>query len=166
VLSEGPSHVVVPNVTQMSVAQAQRNLEAAGLATGGVQEAYHERVPAGYVASTLPAAGARVVRATAVDMVVSLGPEPAMPTGPTLPPTPTGAGREETLNYVVPADAIEDGEAEVRIEVSDEAGTRTIYEGRHRAGERIPPQKVTITSATTARIFVGGSVRAERQYLP
>ncbi|MCJ7751017.1 MAG: protein kinase, partial [Armatimonadetes bacterium] len=56
VLSEGPSHVLVPNVTQMSIAQAQRNLEAAGLATGGVQEAYDEDVPAGYVASTLPAA--------------------------------------------------------------------------------------------------------------
>jgi len=54
----------------------------------------------------------------------------------------------------------------VRIEVADEQGRRTIYAGRHRAGDRIPPQKVTITSATTARIFVDGKVRAERQYLP
>jgi len=166
VLSEGPSHVFVPNVTQMSVAQAQRNLDAAGLATGGVREAYDEDVPAGYVASTLPAARARVVRGTAVDMVLSLGPEPAMPTGPTGPPPTTGAGREETLNYVVPADAARQGEVEVRVEVADEQGRRTIYEGRHRAGDRIPPQKVTITSATTARIFVDDKVRAERQYLP
>ena len=164
VLSEGPSHVLVPNVTQMSVAQAQLNLEAEGLAAGRVQEAYAEEVPAGYVASTLPAAEARVVRGTAVDMVLSLGPEPAGP--PPLPPTPTGAGREETLNYVVPAEAARQGEVEVRIEVADEQGRRTIYEGLHRAGERIPPQRVTITSATTARIFVDGKVRAERQYLP
>jgi len=167
VLSEGPSHVLVPNVTQMSVAQAQRNLEAAGLATGVVQEAYHDEVPAGYVASTLPAAGAQVVRGTAVDMVLSLGAEPPMPTGPTLPQPPTtGGAREETLNYVVPADAAKQGEVEVRIEVSDEKGSRKIYEGRHRAGERIPPQKVQVTSPTRARIFVDGKLRAERQYLP
>ena len=167
VLSEGPSHVLVPNVTQMSVAQAQRNLEAAGLATGAVREAYYEDSPTGYVASTLPAAGARVVRGTAVDIVLSLGPEPPMPPGATLPPPPTpGGGREETLNYVVPAEGTRQGEVEVRIEVADEQGRRTIYEGQHRAGDRIPPQKVNITSPTTARIFVDGRLRAERQYLP
>ncbi len=166
VLSEGPSHVLVPNVTQMSVAQAQRNLQAAGLATGVVQEDYSDEVPSGYVASTLPAAGARVVRGTAVDMVLSLGPEPAMPPGPPLPPPPGGAGREETLTYVVPAGVGKQGEVEVRIEVADENGRRKIYEGRHRGGERIPPQKIRVTSPTTARIFVDGKLRAERQYLP
>jgi len=65
VLSTGPSHVVVPDVTRMSVTQAQRNLEAAGLVGGTVNEAYHGNVPKDYVASTLPAALTRVVRGTA-----------------------------------------------------------------------------------------------------
>ncbi len=167
VLSEGPSHVLVPNVTQMSLAAAHQQLEEAGLDTGVVKEAYDDEVPAGYVASTLPAAGARVVRGTAVDMVLSLGPEPTAPTGPALPgPSVSIPGREETLNYVVPADIADKDEVEVMIEVADESGTRRIYQGRHRPGDRIPPQRIKVTAPTTARILVDGKLQGTREYLP
>ncbi len=166
VVSEGRSQVVVPDVTQMSVAQAQRNLEAAGLASGVVQEAYSDMVPAGYVASTLPVTGARVVKGTAVDMVVSLGREPEGPVGPTLPPAGGVEGREEKLTYVVPADLNKRGPVEVVVELVDDTGRRKIYTGTHRAGERIPEQKIVVKSATTARILIDGKLLAERQYLP
>jgi len=167
VLSEGPSHVIVPAVTRMSVAQAQRNLQAAGLTGGAVQETYDPGVPRGYVASTLPAAGARAVRGTAVDLVVSLGPKPTEPGGPpaTGPSGPHGA-REETLTYMVPADAGADGEVEVVIEIVDEEGRRKIYQGRHKPGEKIPAQRIEVTAKTKARILVDGKVEAEREYLP
>jgi len=165
VLSEGPSHIVVPNVTQMSAAQAQRNLEAAGLTAGVIQQRYDDEVPAGYVASTLPAAGAHVVQGTTVDIVLSLGAEPVAPVGPPLPQSSSAdGGREETLMYVIPADA--EAEVELKIEIVNDEGKRTIYQGRHAAGERIPPQKIRVTSPTRARIFVDGNLRAERQYLP
>lgn len=167
VLSTGPSHVVVPDVTRMSVTQAQRNLEAAGLVGGTVREAYHENVPKDYVASTLPAALTRVVRGTAVDMVVSLGPEPELALGG---PLPTGGEarreREYTLNFTVPDSESAEGEVEVLVEVVDENGSRKIYQGRHRPGERIPAQTIRVASATTVRILVDGEVRARRQYLP
>lgn len=167
VLSGGPSHVVVPNVTQMSVAQARLNLEAAGLDSGGVQEVYDEEVPGGYVASTLPAAGAEVVRGTAVDMLVSLGPKPSAPGRPVLPSLPGQTeGREETLNYVVPADAEQEGTVQVKVVVVDRQGERTIYEGRHRPGERIPPQRIRVRTLTRARIFVDGELAGEREYVP
>ncbi|MBN1459152.1 MAG: PASTA domain-containing protein, partial [Armatimonadetes bacterium] len=167
VLSQGPSHVTVPVVTQMSLAQARRNLEAAGLEAGTVQEAYDDNVPAGYVAGTLPAAGAHVVRDTAIDIVLSLGPERQTPGGPALPvPPPGDRGREEILNYVVPSDASEEGEVKVTVVLEDEDGQRTIYEGRHQPGARIPSQRIQVKSPTKARIFVEGKLRAERQYLP
>ena len=167
VLSDGTSHIVVPDVTQMSVAQAQRNLEAAGLTSGVVKEDYSATVPAGYVASTLPAAGARVVAETTVDIVLSLGPEPPIPVEPPAPAGGRGeAGRDETLTFVVPADLGKQGTVSVTIELSDDSGRRRIYEGRHRAGERVPPQKIHVSSATTARIYVDGKLQAERQYLP
>lgn len=167
VLSVGPGHVVVPEVTRMSVTQAHRNLEAAGLTGGTVREAYDESVPKDYVASTLPAAGAQVVRDTAVDLVVSLGPELSAPLGPALPTrAEPGQGREHTLNFTVPGDEAAEREREVVIEIVDARGSRRIYEGRHRPGERIPPQKITVVSATTARILVDGEVQARRQYLP
>ncbi len=167
VLSEGPSHVLVPKVTQMSLPAAHQQLEEAGLNIGLVTEAYHDEIPANYVASTLPAAGASVVRGTAVDIVLSLGSEPTAPTGPALPgPSPGTSGREETLNYVVPVDIGDKGEVEVTIEVADERGSRRIYQGRHRPGDRIPSQKIKVTAPTTARIFVDGKLQGTREYLP
>jgi len=168
VLSDGSSHVMVPEVTQMSVAQARHNLEAAGLASGVVREDYHDTVPADYVASTLPAAGASVASGTAVDLVVSLGPPPSMPPGPPLPSRPSPSGeREEVLNYVVPSDPELGEEVEVKVEVVDEQGRRTvIYEGTHRPGESLPPQTIVVSGPKTARILVNGRLRSERQYLP
>jgi serine/threonine-protein kinase len=167
VISEGASAIPVPAVTQMSVAQAQKNLEAAGLTVGDVKEAYSDTIPSGYVAGTLPAAGARVVPGTAVDIVLSLGREPAIPVGPPLPGAgQPDAGREETLNFVVPADPDKRGDVEVMIELSDDTGRTKLYQARHRPGDRIPPQQIHVTERTTARIFINGKLHAERQYLP
>jgi beta-lactam-binding protein with PASTA domain len=167
VVSAGTSAIAVADVTQMSLAQAQKNLEAQGLAIGQLKEAYSESVPPGYVASTLPASGARVVPGTAVDIVLSLGREPPIPVGPPTPPTgQTDTGREETLNFVVPTDPDEHGEVDVTIELFDESGRTKVYQARHRAGERIPTQRIRVTSSTTARIYVNGKLRAERHYLP
>jgi serine/threonine-protein kinase len=167
VLSAGPSHVAVPNVAQMSVPQARLNIEAAGLKSGVLQEAHDEGVPIRYVAGTVPAEGVRLARGTSVDLVVSLGPEPATSAGRTgiVSPAPHGI-REETLTYVVPGDAERGAERMVAVELVDETGSRRIYEGRHKAGERIPPQRIRIVTTITARILIDGRVRAERQYHP
>jgi hypothetical protein len=107
------------------------------------------------------------VAETTVDIVLSLGPEPPIPVEPPAPAGGRGeAGRDETLTFVVPADLGKQGTVSVTIELSDDSGRRRIYEGRHRAGERVPPQKIHVSSATTARIYVDGKLQAERQYLP
>ena len=165
VLSEGPKTVVVPNVTQMSVAQARKNLQAAGLDVGLVQEAYDDRIPAKYVASTLPTPGARVVRGTAVDIVESLGPRPSMPPGPPLPTTPKNVQRQEKLDFMVPSD-VGPGDAKVTVEATDDKGTTTIYEGTHKAGESVPTQTITVRASMTVRVLVNGQVRAEHAYQP
>jgi len=163
VLSEGSKMVVVPNVTQMSVAQARKQLEAAGLEPGLVQEAYDDRVPATYVASSLPSPGARVVRGTAVDLVVSSGPRPVLPPGPPLPSPPKPA-REEKLDFTVPAD-VGSGEVDVTVELVDSSGGRqTVYEGHHRAGDKIPTQTITVRAPVTARVLVNGQLRSEHRY--
>ncbi|MFB3880206.1 MAG: protein kinase [Armatimonadota bacterium] len=167
VVSAGTSAIAVADVSQMSLAQAQKNLEAQGLAIGQVKEEYSDTVPAGYVARTLPSSGAKVVPGTAIDIVLSLGREPAIPVGAQTPPGGrTDSGREETLNFAVPADPAARGQVEVAIEVEDDHGTTQLYRGRHRPGDRVPPQKIRVISPTTARIYVDGRLRAERQYLP
>ncbi len=167
VLSRGPQQVAVPAVTEMSLEQAKRYLEDRGLACGQVRRDYHDRIPAGYIAGTFPPANTRLSPGSKVDIVVSLGPRPPTPEPPPLPEPPEGGtGREETIVYTVPADLPGAGKANVTIEMLDDTGRHIIYQGQHRRGDRLPPQKVTINGPTTVRILLNGEVRWERKYRP
>jgi len=170
VLSAGSDQVVVPDVSEMALSQAELNLRAAGLNVGAVRENYDARAPKGYVRTTLPAPGVKVVKGTAVDVEISLGPKPtevATPPPPT-PPTPaeSGSGRRETITYRVPADEGQGADVKVTIELDDARGRRTIYEGYHQPDEALPPQTFTVTSSTTVRILVNGTLRKELPFQP
>jgi serine/threonine-protein kinase len=67
--------VPAPSLVGMTVEQAQATAQAAGLATAQVGEAFSETVPAGAVASTDPAAGARIAPGDTIALVLSRGPE-------------------------------------------------------------------------------------------
>jgi len=85
-----PGTAVVPNVTGVSLAQAQSQLRAAGLQAGRVSYTYDDRTPAGVVVHQQRAAGAQASANEAVDLVVSQGPPPQQPATPpaqTAPPS-------------------------------------------------------------------------------
>ncbi len=71
-----PDPVAVPDVIGMTEADAVAAIEAADLTVGAVSEAYSDTVPEGHVISQNPAGGAEVLPGSAVDLVVSMGPEP------------------------------------------------------------------------------------------
>lgn len=81
VISLGPAPVMVPDVVGLMQTDAEAAIIAAGLTVGSITEMYND-LPAGTVISQLPFAGTSVAPGTAVDLVVSLGPEP-----PRLPAT-------------------------------------------------------------------------------
>ena len=76
VVSLGPPNVIVPDVVGLAQAVAQTTLTTAGLTVGVLTTANDPVVPAGAVISQLPAAGSSVPAASAVDLVISLGPAP------------------------------------------------------------------------------------------
>jgi len=76
VVSLGVEMVTVPNVVGMSQAAAQSAITAATLTVGNVTTAYSPTVAAGDVISQSPTAGSSVVHDSAVDIVVSDGPQP------------------------------------------------------------------------------------------
>ena len=78
VLSQGPSPVSVPNVTGMTRASAESAITGAGLIAGSVTQYYSLTVPVGNVISQTPAAGTGAAPGTAVDLVVSMGPQTEM----------------------------------------------------------------------------------------
>jgi hypothetical protein len=64
---------IIPNVINMTQANAENALVAAGLVVGAITNSYNDTVPAGKVISQSPAAGMAVAQGTTVDIVISLG---------------------------------------------------------------------------------------------
>jgi len=68
----------VPNVVGLTQAAATTAITSAGLVVGTVTTAPSATVPAGSIISTTPTAGTRVTGASAVNLVVSIGPAPTI----------------------------------------------------------------------------------------
>ena len=75
-LSLGPERYEVPPLRGMSLDDAQQALDDTHLEQGDVAERFNERVHAGVVLSSDPAAGKELKRGATVDLVVSKGPKP------------------------------------------------------------------------------------------
>ena len=76
VLSRGPQPVAVPGVVGQTQASASSAIVGAGLVVGTITQDFSATVPSGTVISQMPAAGASVSPNSAVDLVLSKGPEP------------------------------------------------------------------------------------------
>ena len=64
------------SLAQGGSAQAEGAIKSAGLTVGAVTEAYSDTVKVGDVISQNPAAGSGVAKGSAVDLVISNGPQP------------------------------------------------------------------------------------------
>ncbi|HEY8489089.1 MAG TPA: PASTA domain-containing protein, partial [Thermaerobacter sp.] len=150
-VSQGPESrpVLVPSLFGLTVADARAELEAAGLAAGQVQEEYSP-YPAGTVIGQDPAAAASVEKGTAVNLIVSRGPEPAPPVAETY---------QKTLVIPVPGD----GPHQLRVEVEDQAGRRVVYEQTHQGGERVEVPVTWQGDEARALIYVDGKQVGEQR---
>ena len=69
-----PSNVTVPNLINLTQAEAESAITGAGLTVGTVNEEYHATIPANHVIIQTPSAGTSVAPGSAVNFVVSKGP--------------------------------------------------------------------------------------------
>jgi beta-lactam-binding protein with PASTA domain len=84
----GSGFVVVPDIRGLSEADGIAALATAKLVRGATFSEYSDTVPAGELIQQNPRPGVQVSTGTAVDLVVSLGPEPA------LSPSPSASGAD------------------------------------------------------------------------
>jgi serine/threonine-protein kinase len=75
-ISQGPERYTVPDVHGKSIAAATATLSALPVTLGTQTQVFDNTAPAGTVAGTDPAAGTSVKRDTAVNLLISKGPEP------------------------------------------------------------------------------------------
>ncbi len=79
-VSLGSKNCKIPNIIKMTVAEADTALTEAGLRLGSQTEEYNDSVPVGRIISISGAEiGSRLTRGSAVNVVVSLGPEGGTP---------------------------------------------------------------------------------------
>jgi beta-lactam-binding protein with PASTA domain len=83
----GSGFVVVPDIRGLSEADGITALATAKLVRGATFSEYSDTAPAGELIQQNPRPGVQVSNGTAVDLVVSLGPEPS----PSPSPSPSGA---------------------------------------------------------------------------
>ncbi|MEO5964679.1 MAG: PASTA domain-containing protein, partial [Candidatus Limnocylindrales bacterium] len=88
VVARGAQAVTVPDLRTKTEAEALQLIVTSQLAPGTRAEAFDPFVPAGSVVSTQPGPGIIVAPGTAIDYVVSKGPEPSPTPSPTPEPTP------------------------------------------------------------------------------
>ncbi len=89
--------VTVPDVVGMTQAAAQTAIEDPGLTLGTVAEQFHATIPVSQIIGQDPAGGTEVAQGSAVDLVVSRGPEPVT--------VPDVAGMEQAAAQAAIADA-------------------------------------------------------------
>jgi beta-lactam-binding protein with PASTA domain len=75
VVNRGTELVRVISVEGMTMQQASRALEQAGLTLGDVTQVFHASIPAGSVVKQVPKPGGKVEKGFAIDITVSRGPE-------------------------------------------------------------------------------------------
>jgi len=147
-ISQGPERYSVPDLTRMTVPEAAAELEATSLALGEVSEEYDDDVGQGEIVSTSPSSGdEQVAPDTAVDVVVSAGPEPVEI------PDVTGLTEDEASEQLVDAGfEVERAPDEVNDPDVDEG---SILRQEPSGGQGLPGETVRLTvSAGPERVTV------------
>jgi serine/threonine-protein kinase len=113
--------IIVPSLMGLSIEEARYKLAENGLSLDeNFQWETNEQYPNGKIISQEPPANSNATKETGVKVVLSQGPGP-------LP-------RDVTVEIPIPDDGINH---EVKIEVADVAGTRTVYFGNHPPGGKV-----------------------------
>jgi eukaryotic-like serine/threonine-protein kinase len=130
--------VEVPGVVGLTQDEAQKRLENEGLELGGRDEAPSDTVAEGAVSEQDPAAGSRVGRGRAVDMVISTGPtqEPAPQTSPSATATASPAATSPSATAAATASPVAGEEAQKRREEARKEVQERREEAREKAQER------------------------------
>jgi hypothetical protein len=130
-VSTGSAFTVVPEVCELTEMAAREHLTRADLLVLHEQYTYDAFIPYERVIAVSPVAGTRLKRMSTVHLTVSQGPPP--------PKDADRADSDFTRSTVVSVNLPADTEApqEVRIDLTDTDGFRTVYQAVHDPGESV-----------------------------
>ena len=150
--SSGNSEITVPDVTGISLDQAKRKLDRAGLKVGKITNSSGNSATSGTVVSTSPEAGESVEEGSSVDIKVSGGGDSDIPNVSNLSAEEAqkkleNAGYKVNVTYVPVYSEAEDGKVIGR--KTDGAGNVTLQVGKYTTNIQQPTESPTHNNPTT-----------------
>ena len=154
IVSSGSAYTTVPDVRELSQSVASDRLQEAGLVIATEEYQYHNAIPFDRVISITPEPGARVKRMSTVNLVLSKGSEQQ-----------AEGAVPEMRTTVVTANLSSEGTdpQDVRIDVTDDDGTRTVYQHQHPPGDKIS-ETVQGTGEMTIEVYYGDQLILTKKY--
>ena len=149
------NQTVVPGLAGMSLAEARNQLSSVGLTIGSIQTQESDQAK-DTVLSSDPGSGSVMDRGGAVSLVVSAGKKEEKKSRSSS--GSSGGGSTRTIGYTVPGS----GSAKnVKIIVSDDSSTRTIFSDSVAPGTRIT-RTVNVGSGASVQIYVNGELAEDK----
>lgn len=149
------NQTVVPGLAGMSLAEARNQLSSVGLTIGSIQTQKSDQAK-DTVLSSDPGSGSVMDRGGAVSLVVSAGKKEEKKSRSSS--GSSGGGSTRTIGYTVPGS----GSAKnVKIIVSDDSSTRTIFSDSVAPGTRIT-RTVNVGSGASVQIYVNGELAEDK----
>jgi len=177
-VSDGPEMVPVPDLRGKTIGQAKRALEEAGFLLGGTTKK-RDFAEAGSVIDQSVVGADSAPRGATIDIVLSAGdevipgdqsdPSVTNPTSPGSSDAPTGqtnelppADSENPRWFRIPYSVPDDGaEHHIRVDVEEEDENRTVYEKKHKAGEKVKVEFEVKSMKRKIRLFDNDQLKGE-----
>ena len=156
VVSAGTNFTHMPEVRELPESAARDRLRQAGLTVALEEYTYHPTIPYDRVISASQNSGAQLKRDTTVNLVISGGAKPTSSDADL-----TSDRHSTVLNIDLPTDTSD--AAEVRIDVTDDNGTRTVYQETHKPGDNVT-ENVEGTGSVTAEVYFGDRLILTRKF--
>lgn len=148
VISAGSSYTNVPDVRELGQAEARERLKDAGLTVATEEYQFHQAIPFDRIIDVSPRPGTRVKRKSQVALMISKG-EPEQRTRRSRQDNDM---RASLLSVELPTDSKDP--QDVRIEVNDVDGQRTVYQQAHAPGDTVV-YNVQGFGDTTVEVYYG-----------
>lgn len=153
VMNISGNQTVVPSLTGLSLSDARSQLSSMGLTIGSIQTAESDKAK-DTVLSSSPDSGAVLDKGSTVSLVISAGKKEEKKSRS----SSGSGGSTRTIGYTVPGS----GNAKnVKIIVSDDSSTRTIFSDAVAPGTRIT-RTVNVGSGASVQIYVNGELAEDK----
>lgn len=151
VVNISDNQTVVPSLAGMSLSEAQSALSSAGLSVGSVSATSSDSAK-NTVLSSDPGAGSVLDKGSAVTLVVSAGKKEEKKS------SSSSGGSSRIISYTVPGSG---SAKDVRIIVTDDSGSRTVFSDSVAPGTRIS-RSVSAGSGARVQVYLNGELAEDK----